>query len=135
MLTLILTPNAYAGNPSVATYDATTGALKEVFEIGEDVNITAYSESTPYEIIVKDSDGMTRFTDESDTPRYSKIISGITDKLGWWEVIAGSESTYYASAWYKVVPETPLGVIAILFACFASLGIRRYHLKRKLDKA
>lgn len=132
---VMLAPNVYAcggGNPSVATYDVITGALKEIFNIGEDVNITAYSEYTPYEVIVIDSEGVTRFTDTSTTPRYSKIVSGITDKLGWWEVKAGTETTHYGTAWYQVIPEAPLGAIMILTACFAGLGVTQLRRKKKL---
>jgi hypothetical protein len=126
-----LAPNVYAdGNPWVATFKE-DGTPSDVFDIGEKVNITAYSASVPYDIIVKDSDGVTRYTDTSSTPRYSKIISGITDKLGWWEVTAGSAETYYASAWYKVIPEVPLGVVAVLTACFAGLGVKRLRVRRK----
>jgi hypothetical protein len=128
---ITLAPNVYAdGNPWVATFKE-DGTPSDVFDIGEKVNITAYSASTPYDIIVKDSDGVTRYTDTSSTPRYSKVISGITDKLGWWEVKAGSAATFYASAWYKVIPEVPLGVVAVLTACFAGLGVKQLRRRRK----
>jgi len=113
------------GNPWVATFRE-DGLPSDVFNKGEKVNITAYSSNPlPYEVIVKDSDGLIRYTDKSYTPRYSKVVSDITDKLGWWEVEAGSATTHYASAWYTVIPEVPLGTIAVLLAGFTAALIKR----------
>lgn len=131
---LALAPNAYA-NPNVSTYNE-DGTLTDRFIMGEKVRIIAYSSypEPPYEIIVIDPDGITRFTDTSNFTNYdSGLLSGITDKPGWWEVKAGKAGIKYGTAWYNVVPEVPLGTLSILITCFAALGIStfRKHFKSK----
>lgn len=119
--------NPFPTNPGVATYKA-DGTQTDVFNVGEQVNITAYSASTPYDIEVKTPGGTTIYTDTSNTARYSKLVSGITTTLGGeFEVSAGSSSTHYAVAWYTVIPE--VGVAAVLTACLAGLGIHRIRKK------
>jgi len=119
--------NPFPTNPGVATYKA-DGTQSDIFNVGEQVNITAYSASTPYNIEVT-LDGTPTYTDTSNTRRYSKLITGITTTLGEYQVTAGSSSTHYAVAWYTVIPETPLGVAAVLTACLAGLGIHRIRKK------
>ena len=112
---------------NVVTFKA-DGTWSDVFNVGEQVNITAYSASTPYNIAVKNPSGITIFTDTSSTPRYSKLVSGITTTLGGeYEVSAGNSATHYAVAWYTVIPE--VGVAAVLTACLAGLGIHRLRKK------
>jgi len=115
--------NPFPTNPGVATYKA-DGTQSDIFNVGEQVNITAYSASTPYDIEVT-LDGTPIYTHTSDTRRYTELITGITTTLGEYQVTAGSSSTHYAVAWYTVIPETPLGVAAVLTACLAGLGIHR----------
>jgi hypothetical protein len=57
-----------------------------------------------------------------------------TAETGEYEVaVVLSGYKYTASFWvsFEVVPQTPLGVIAVIAACFAALGVKRAQAKRK----
>jgi hypothetical protein len=57
-----------------------------------------------------------------------------TAETGEYEVVVVlSGYKYTASFWvsFMVVPQTPLGVIAVIAACFAALGIKRVQVKKK----
>ena len=127
--TIILTPKAYAASVYTAKED---GTQTDKFAMGEKVRIIAYSSSCPYNIVIIDSNGITRYTVTSNTPKYDQIWDNITDKPGWWEVKAGTASTSYATAFYNVIPETPLGTISMIIACFAAFGMSIFRKRIKL---
>lgn len=57
-----------------------------------------------------------------------------TAETGDYEVVVIlSGQQYHAGFWvsFTVVPQTPLGVIAVIAACFAALGIKRVQNKKK----
>jgi len=132
MVTLSFIPFGYA-NPNVSTARE-DGTPTDTFGIGEKVRIIAYSsDPCPYDIIVTDSDGIVRFTDHSDVPNYNKVITGITDKPGWWEVKAGAVHARYGIALYNVIPVVPFGTLGVIAACFSALGIAKLQKRRKLN--
>jgi len=132
LITLTLIPCGYA-NPNVYTAKE-DGTPTDTFSMGEKVRIIAYSSNPcPYEIVVTDSDGVVRFTDTSDVPNYENVVPGITDKPGWWEVKAGTVSTYYGIAFYNVIPEVPLGTLAAVVACFSALGVTVMQKRSKFN--
>jgi len=109
-------------NPGVATYDV-NGNLCDRFNVGDDVNITAYSNPIygTYTIEVRDPGTHLRLTRTvNGGGRYTEIVSDITDELGWWEVKAGSDTTKYASAYYEVIPE--VGTLMAIVASFGALA-------------
>ena len=116
-----------SARPTQATNVYTTredGSTTDTFAMGENVRIVAYStDPCPYEIVIIDSEGVIRYTETCNTPNYEKVLNGITDKPGWWEVKAGATSTRYATAFFNVIPEIPFGTLSILLTCFAALGI------------
>jgi len=121
-------------NPMVWVEDE-DGNIRELFYIGEEVRIKAYSRTTPYDIYVYDPDGNVHHYWESNTQNYdSGLIDDITDELGWWEVQAGTATTRYASAWYEVIHEVPLGVATALTTCFAGLGLGLLRQRRQERK-
>lgn len=119
-------------NPCVYTYDGIPTQICDTFDIGSNIGIIAYSVNTPYNIKVYDPDGGDPvWTDTSDQPLYdSGLVGGLTNKLGEWRVEAGPASSGFAVALYHVIPGMPLGVMAVLSACFAGLGTKRL-LRRK----
>jgi len=132
MVTLTFIPIGYA-NPNVYTAKE-DGTPADTFEMGEKVRIIAYSSNPcPYDIIVTDSEGLVRFTDTSYVPNYDEVVPGITDKLGWWEVKAGTVSTRYGTAFYNVIPEVPLGTLAAVVACFSAFGITLMQKRSKFN--
>jgi len=57
-----------------------------------------------------------------------------TAEVGEYEVIVFlSGQKFMASFWvsFNVIPQTPLGVIGAIFACFSALGIKRLKAKKK----
>jgi len=57
-----------------------------------------------------------------------------TAEMGEYQVVVFlSGQQYHAGFWvsFTVVPQTPLGVIAVIAACFAALGIKRVQNKKK----
>ncbi|UCG45135.1 MAG: hypothetical protein JSV58_07145 [Candidatus Bathyarchaeota archaeon] len=109
---------------SVWTYDIYDNPT-DVFNIGETVRIKANSKYYPYEIWVEDPYGTEIWSDTSYAELYTMDVNGITTSPGWWTVKASSTEARIAVAWYHVIPEMPLGVIGVLFACFAGLGIHK----------
>jgi len=124
----MLAPRSYA-NPWVSTYDIYDNPT-DVFEPGDIVRIKAYSNFVPYDIIVKDPNGVTIWNDTSSNKAYSKDVPGITTTLGWWSVQAGTAETHFAIAWYHVIPEIPLGVLAVLGTCFAGLAFHKIRITK-----
>lgn len=118
-------------NPWVTTYDE-SGNPCDIFNLGDKVRILAYSKTTPYDVYVYDPDSVERKHWVSNIEDFdSGLLDDISDKLGDWEVNAGTVSTHFGTAWYMVIPGMPLGVIATLTACFASLGLKRIIGRRK----
>ncbi len=130
---VVFTPLAHAEAPWVKTYD-TGNTPTEVFDIGDTVRIKAYSYMTPYRIVVKDTDGVTIFTDISHTESYSRDVTGITTTLGWWTItlwgVYPLHEIRYAVGWYHVIPEVPIGILAVTAACFAGLAFKRIQHRR-----
>jgi len=60
----------------------------------------------------------------------SGLLDSISDELGDWEIWVGSACTYFTVAHFQVIPGTPLGVAAVLAACFASLGTKRLRSRK-----
>lgn len=132
VVTLTFIPYGYA-NPNVYTAKE-DGTITDTFAMGEKVRIIAYSSNPcPYEVVVTDSDGVVRFTDTSNVPNYDKVVTGITDKPGWWEVKAGTTFTHYGIALYNVIPEVPLGTLAAVAACFSALGLTVMQKRSKFN--
>ena len=111
-------------NPMVWTLDVLDNPT-EVFAIGDIVRIKAYSHYYPYDILVNDQNNVTVWSDTSNAADYTMDVPGITTALGWWNIQAGTTETHFAVAWYHVIPEMPLGVVGVLFACFAGLGVHK----------
>jgi len=60
--------------------------------------------------------------------------SASTSEVGEYQVIvvlSGYRYTAYFWVSFTVVPQTPIGVIAAIAACFAALGVKRIQVKRE----
>jgi hypothetical protein len=60
--------------------------------------------------------------------------SASTSEVGEYQVIvvlSGYKYTAYFWVSFTVVPQTPIGVIAAIAACFAALGVKRIQVKRE----
>lgn len=135
------TPQAHAASMYTAKAD---GTIISTFEMGEKVRIVAYSGSLSFEIIIKDPEGVIRHRETVDSLNYDKILSGITDQPGWWEVTmresgeitpralsADPTSTHYLTSFNNVIPEVPLGTLSILIAFLAAFGISLFRKRSK----
>jgi hypothetical protein len=59
-----------------------------------------------------------------------------TAEMGEYEVVVVLTGYRYTTKFwvsFTVVPQTPLGVIAVIAACFAAFGIKRIQAERKLN--
>jgi hypothetical protein len=142
VVAISFTPQVHAASIYAAKED---GTITSTFEMGEKVRIVAYSGSLPIEIIIKDPEGVTRHRETVYTLNYDKILSGITDQPGWWEVTmreggeiapralsADPTSTQYLTSFNNVIPEVPLGTLSILIAFFAAFSITLFRKRSKL---
>lgn len=135
-LGLVVTSQTYAQNqepdPIVIIYDEEFHA-RTTFNLGEELRIYVISDATPYDVVVTDPDGevCAEWNSINSLNWWSPPQKDLTNKLGWWEVKAGSTVIPYGAATYHVIPGTPLGVAAVLTACFASLGTKRILHRRK----
>jgi hypothetical protein len=122
----------HAGSISAGTYD-TTGLHRDQFVGGEDVRIIADSSDMPITITVTDPDGIIVHTEIYPGYKYDEILSGLTEKSGWYTVEASSPldtvRKNYACTYFKVIPEVPLGTIAA--AMTMSLGLGFFLVQRK----
>lgn len=114
-----------AGNISVGTYD-TTGLARDTFGGGEDVRIIAESTDMPITITVTDPDGDVVYSENYDGVIYDKILSGITEKEGWYTVEASSPidnvRKNYACTYLHVIPEVPLATLGATATMLFGLG-------------
>jgi len=145
VIILSLAQQTYAINVYVAKEDGTAAST---FEMGEKVRIITYSTKTPFDITVIDPEGKARYKETSYTRNYDKILNGITDKAGRWEVIVTEQtggtipkttsipptSTHYTTTINNVVPEVPLGTITILMTFLAAFGIIAFRKKVTLTR-
>jgi len=101
-----------AGYISLGTYDA-TGLPRDLFNIGEAVRLIASSSDIPITITVTDPDGIVVHSETYDDYEYDKILSGLTEKSGWFMVEASSPidevhinyaSTYIHAVGGKAIP-------------------------------
>ena len=135
---LLAEAQAEEDNPWVKTLTP-DGQYCTTFNIGDPVRVVAFSDKKPYDVLVyepgpsEEELGPLRYsyTVQVGEEDFDKVLTDISDRLGWWAVKAGSASTRFATAWYEVIPGTPLGVVAALSACFASLGTKRLLRMRK----
>lgn len=141
VVVISFTPQVHAASIYTAKAD---GTIISTFEMGEKVRIVAYSGSLPFEIIIKDPNGVTRHRETVYTLEYNKTLSEITDQAGWWEVTmreggeitpralsADPTSTHYLTSFNNVIPEVPLGTLSILIAFLAAFGISLFRKRSK----
>jgi hypothetical protein len=117
--------------PYIRLYDA-NGHIRNPSEFveGEKIEIKTYFPSPIYLVAVTDPNGKIRFWKiviSIKCKHYgvfdSGLLTGLTDKLGSWEVYAGILCIFKVRT-FHVVPVAPLGVIGIFAACFAGLGTK-----------
>lgn len=125
-------PSAYAeGNPWVRL-TKTDSTETDTFLVGEDVVIEAYH-SKDYTIKVYDPNNNLLWSATSSAGKYGPTtVSGITPFVAddYYIQIEDTIKTYDVGG-YFVIPEVPLGVAAVLTACFVGLGINRLRRKRQ----
>jgi len=135
-LVIFAMPYGYAMGVYTAKED---GTITATFRIGEKVRIIADA-PTPYNIIVADPQVITRYIETSLTIKYDKTLSGLTDKIGKWEVritplrgstIVAITSAQYTTAIANVVPEIPFGTLSMLLAFSAAFGISIFWKRNK----
>jgi hypothetical protein len=117
----------------VRIYDQ-NGNEKNLFQLGDKVQIVTFLGNTPYILTVTDPDGIqvvsTRIDDNGFRYIYANITTKITtDPNHLWVVRADDQAGEYAVGNYNVVPEVQLGTIAVLGAFLADFGVR--YVKRK----
>jgi len=134
-----LTLQANAAVVGIGTFDASTGEPKSTFEIGEDILVIVISSDWPITLTLTLPDGSTRnlgtydwdgTTNVEGIPAYMGVWDDITEHPGSYELKAESTvaelgETQYAVTPYHVIPEAPLGVAAVLTACFAGFWIQQ----------
>ena len=109
---------------------------------GETVRIWSYSQSVPYTVYVYRSPSGQSYdtyveptilvkTYEVTEPGWvSTDLNDVSNPGGtWWKAEIIETETKTAKGTYFVVPETSLGIIMTITACFASLGIKRLQRK------
>jgi hypothetical protein len=141
VVVISFTPQVHAASMYTTRAD---GTIISTFEMGEKVGIVAHSGSLPFEIIIKDPEGVIRHRETVYALNYDKILSGITDQPGWWEVTmresgeiapralsADPTSTQYLTSFNNVIPEVPLGTLSILIAFSAAFGISLFRKRSK----
>jgi hypothetical protein len=120
-------------NPWVSIFDE-SGKACDRFNVGDKVNITTYSNPIygDYTIEVTDPTDVVKFFHTvSGGGRYTIILANITDELGLWTVEVGPINAHYATGYYQVIPEAPLGVAGALAACFACFGLNKLRPTKK----
>lgn len=138
----VFIPRIYAedpdDDPQVWIYDV-NGFTRDTFNIGDQVNITAYCASmyVPYNITVTDPNSVIKYSKTNiDTNSYSVLLSNVTDVYGPWVVeLLGTNGVRYQGGWaagtYFVIPQVPLGVIGALSACMAGFGLVKIRRRKK----
>jgi len=125
-----------AGSISVGTYD-TTGLPRDIFSGGEDIRIIADSSDMPITITVTDPDGSIVHEETYNGYKYDKILSGLTEKSGWYAVEAASPidevRKNYACTYFNTVPEIPLGTVGAATAILLGLGFYGLLRRKKLQ--
>ena len=144
LIALSMTNQAYAATIYTALEN---GKITNTFEMGEKVRIIIYPTTTQFKVIVVDPEGDIRYQETAYTLKYDEVLSGITDKPGWWTVkvtesgdigplaleaeqtseqssVQPSEqsSEQYLTALNNVVPEVPLGTITATTTILLALG-------------
>lgn len=116
-----------AGVIGVGTYDANTGLPRDTFSAGESVRIIAQSSVSPLTIRIIDPDSVETYSETVSSLTFDKILSGITQKSGWYTVEASSQLTTnrvsFATVFFNSVPEAPLGTASIAAVSLAALGV------------
>jgi len=136
-------PPGYPEEPTHNPYvwiDDPDDETNDYFEYpGETVWIWSYSSKVPYTVTVwRTPPGQSYSTyveptilvtsyDVYDTGWHKEVLTGLTfPGTTWWKAEIGLT----AKGTFFVIPEVPLGIVAALVACFASLGVRRLQLIR-----
>jgi len=136
LIALSMTNQAYAATIYTAKED---GKITSTFEMGEKVRIIIYPTTTQFKVIVVDPEGDIRYQETVYTLKYDEVLSGITDKPGWWtvkvtdsgdigpraleaELTSEQSSEQYLTALNNVVPEVPLGTIGATTTILLALG-------------
>lgn len=119
---------------SVGMYDPVyEGVERDTFNIGEDVRIIAESIDKPITITVLDPYGVVVHSETHDDYIYDDTVGGITEIAGVYTVEAASPADEvrenYACAYFKTIPEIPLGTIGV--AATMLLGLGFYGLVRR----
>jgi hypothetical protein len=124
-----------ASSISVGTYDAISGLPKDNFAHLEDVRIIAQSSHKPITIRILDPYDVEVYVETVDSYTYDKTISGITTESGLYTVEASSPMTItkknFATVFFNVMPETPLGTSSIALVSLGALGTYGFIKRRK----
>lgn len=128
-------PCGCEGNPCVVFYNEAE-EITDTFNLNEPIKIVTYSKlgaDESYEIKIYKPNNPTPVFTHTSTESLHTIgpTTEYTDTLGEWTVEAGTTATGFAVGLYYVIPGMPLGVVAVLSACFAGLGTNRLLRSRK----
>jgi hypothetical protein len=126
-------------NPS-ATIETTDayGVTRTMFNLGEKIHIKAHSDSTPYTVSLYDPGYNLIHSWPASSPDFdSGELDDATNIVGEWHVWADNKIAPPVEFWmsvssYHVIQEAAtFGVLGIVAACFAALGIKAVRVKRK----
>ena len=123
-------------NPIIHILDDETDMETDRFEkCPVDIVIETKSYNEAYDVLLEKWDGSnwvlveTLDTDVPADGEWHEFEYTCTE-TGDWQVKAGKASTHFSIQQFFVIPEAPLGVITILAACFAGLGVRRIRYRQ-----
>ncbi len=107
-------------NPYAWAEDA-SHIMQDIFNLGDQIYINAYTADTPYNVTVIDPTNTVRCEWDNINTEYFEsglLSTNATDKLGKWEIWVNdsAHSAMYAAGEYDVIPEVALGAIGLLAA-------------------